>query len=299
MDPATLLPDADRTRRFPAGIAVSGIALVTDSASDLSLTVAEEQQIRVVPLTVRFGENELVDREELTPTQFWARCASSSVLPETAAPAPGAFRAAFDQAAERGYEGVVCVTLSSALSATYQAAMAAAGDSPLPVRVIDSRSITMGQGLITLAGAEMAARGATLEDVAGAVERLVGQTRVYGALATLENLRKGGRIGPAAAVFGSLLSIKPIIELRGGVVEGESKQRTRRRSLEYLADKVRQHGRLDRLAVVHGNAPDLDDFLHLLGPVVGERPPLVCELGPVIGTHAGPGAIGVTFVVAE
>lgn len=278
---------------------MTGIALVTDSASDLPLKLAEERQIHVVPLTIRFGDNELVDREELNPTDFWARCASSAVLPETAAPSPGAFRAAFEQAAERDREGVVCVTLSSALSATYQAAMTAAADSPLPVRVIDSRSITMGQGLITLAGAELAAKGATLEEVAGLIERIAGQIRLYGALATLDNLRKGGRIGPAAAVFGSLLSIKPIIELRGGVVEGESKQRTRRRSLEYLADKVRQHPRLQRLAVVHGCAPDLDDFLHLVGPIVGEMPFLVCELGPVIGTHAGPGAIGVTFQVAE
>lgn len=275
------------------------IALVTDSASDLPLELADEEHIHVVPLTIRFGDDELVDRIELSPTEFWARCASSPVLPETAAPAPGAFRAAFDQAAERGHEAVVCITLSSSLSATYQAAAAAAADSPLPVRVIDSRSITMGQGLITLAAAELATRGATLEEVAGMAERLVAQTRVYGALATLENLRKGGRIGPAAAVFGSLLSIKPIIELRGGVVEGESRQRTRRRSLEYLADKVRQHGKLQRLAVVHGNASDLDDFLHLLGPIAGEWPFLVCELGPVIGTHAGPGAVGVTFQVAD
>ncbi|MBO0894314.1 MAG: DegV family protein [Acidimicrobiales bacterium] len=278
---------------------MSGVALVTDSASDLPLKLAEERQIDVVPLTIRFGDHELVDRVELSPTEFWARCASSAVLPETAAPAPGVFRAAFDQAAERDHEGVVCITLSSALSATYQSAAAAAAESPLPVRVVDSRSITMGQGLITLAGAELAARGAPLDEVAGAVERLVGQTRVYGALATLENLRKGGRIGPAAAVFGSMLSIKPIIELRGGVVEGESRQRTRRKSLEYLAEKVRRHGELQRLAVVHGNAPDLDDFLRLLGPIVGERPFLVCELGPVIGTHAGPGAIGVTFQVAD
>jgi DegV family protein with EDD domain len=277
---------------------VTGIALVTDSASDLPLDLAEQHQIQVVPLTIRFGESELVDREELTPAQFWARCASSAVLPETAAPAPGAFMTAFDRAAEQGHEGVVCVTLSSALSATHQAAVAAAADSPLPVRVVDSRSITMGQGLLALAGAELAAKGARLDEVAGVVERLAGRTRIYGALATLENLRKGGRIGPAAAVFGSLLSIKPIIELRDGVVEGESKQRTRRRSLEYLATKVREYGRPQRLAVVHGSAPDLEDFLDLLDSIAGEQPCLICELGPVIGTHAGPGAIGVTFQVA-
>jgi DegV family protein with EDD domain len=277
---------------------LTGIALVTDSASDLPLELAEQHQIQVVPLTIRFGETELVDREELTPAQFWARCASSAVLPETAAPAPGAFRTVFERAAERGHEGVVCVTLSAALSATYQAALAAAADSPVPVRVVDSRSITLGQGLMALAGAELAADGATLDEVAGVVERLAGRTRIYGALATLENLRKGGRIGPAAAAFGSLLSIKPIIELRDGVVEGESKQRTRRRSLEYVANKVHEYGEPERLAVVHGSAPDLEDFLHLLGPIVGERPCLICELGPVIGTHAGPGAIGVAFHVA-
>lgn len=273
------------------------VQLVTDSASDLPPGLALEHGIRVVPLTIRFGETELVDREQLTPAEFWSRCASSPVLPETAAPSPGAFRAAFDQAAEQGREGVVCVTLSSALSATHQAALAAASESPLPVRVVDSRSLTMGQGLMTLAGAELAATGATLDEVTETVEGLRGQTRVYGALATLENLRKGGRIGPAAAVFGSLLSIKPIIELRHGVVEGESRQRTRRRSLEYLVDKVREHGRPRRLAVVHGSAPDLEEFLHLLGPTVDQEPLLVCELGPVIGTHAGPGTIGVTFQV--
>jgi DegV family protein with EDD domain len=284
--------------RFPTDPAVTGIALVTDSASDLPLELADQHQIQVVPLTIRFGESELVDREELTPAEFWARCASSPVLPETAAPAPGAFRTAFDRAAEQGYKGVVCVTLSSGLSATYQAALAAAADSRLPVRVVDSRSITMGQGLMALTGAELAAKGATLDEVANVVESLARRTRIYGALNTLENLRKGGRIGPAAAVFGSLLSIKPIIELRDGVVEGESKQRTRRRSLEYLANKVHEYGHPQRLAVVHGSAPDLDDFLHLLGPIVGEQPCLICELGPVIGTHAGPGAIGVAFHIA-
>jgi DegV family protein with EDD domain len=274
---------------------MSDVQLVTDSASDLPHEVAMEHGIAVVPLTVRFGETELVDREQLTPSQFWVRCAASAVLPETAAPPPGAFRTVFEQAAMQGRSGVLCVTLSSALSATYQAAVTAAAGSPLPVRVVDSRSITMGEGLMVMAGAELAAKGAALDEVSRTVKELVERTRVYGALATLDNLRRGGRIGPAAAVFGSLLSIKPIIEVRRGMVEGESKQRTRRRSLEYLAAKVRQHGRPQRLAVVHGNASDLGEFLDLLGPGPDGRPPLVCELGPVIGTHAGPGAIGVTF----
>lgn len=276
------------------------IAVVTDSASDLPAAVAKELGIIVVPLTIRFGEEELVDRRDLTPRQFWERCQRSPTLPETAAPSAGAFQAAFDQAAAAGAGGAVCITLSSALSATYQAARAAARAAAptLPVRVIDSRSITMGEGLMVIAGARMAAAGKALDDVAGAVDDLVGRTRVYGALATLDNLRKGGRIGAAAAMFGSLLSFKPIITVVDGAVEAESRQRTRARSLRYLVDKLHHHGPVEHLGIVHGEAPDVDELVALAARAVPGADIVVSDLGPVIGTHAGPGAIGLTFQVA-
>lgn len=274
------------------------IAVVTDSASDLPAAVAEELGIIVVPLTVRFGEEELVDRRDLTPRQFWERCQHSPTLPETAAPSAGAFQAAFEQAAAAGAGGAVCITLSSALSATYQAAREAARAAALPVRVVDSRSITMGEGLMVMEGARMAAAGKALDDVAGAVDDLVGRTRVYGALATLDNLRKGGRIGAAAAVFGSLLSFKPIITVVDGAVEAESRQRTRARSLRYLVEKLQHHGPVERLGIVHGEAPDVDELVALATRAVPGADIVVSDLGPVIGTHAGPGAIGLTFQVA-
>lgn len=278
---------------------MAGIQVVTDSACDLPERLASEQGIAIVPLTIRFGDEELVDRRDLTPEQFWRRCAASDVLPETAAPAPGSFRDAFLRAAEAGREGVVCVTLSAALSATYQSAVAGAdaASSRIPVRVIDSRSVTMGQGLVALGANQMATEGKGLDDVAGTAEDLVGRTRMYGALGDLEYLRKGGRIGGAAALLGSLLSIKPIIELRDGVVEAESKQRTRSRSLHYLVEKVRQHGAIENLAVLHGEAADLDEFLSLLAAVYPRDDIIVADIGAVIGTHAGPGTVGVTFQV--
>ena len=121
---------------------------------------------------------------------------------------------------------------------------------------------------------------------------------MLGALDTMENLRRGGRIGSAKALFGSLLSIKPIIEIRDGVVEAESRQRTRTRSLEYLADKVTQAGPLEGLAVAHAAAPDLDVFLEMLAGTFPPEDIIVSYIGPVIGTHAGPGCIGVCYRLA-
>jgi len=278
---------------------VTGVGVITDSACDLPPELTDEQGIDVVPLTIRFGEEELLDRRDLTPQDFWARCARTPRLPETAAPSPGAFQEAYDRAAGAGATGLVCVTLSSALSATYQSAVTAAQAvaDRIPVRVVDSRSVSIGLGLMALTAARMAREGKALDDVAGAADDLVGRTRVFGALDTLENLKRGGRIGGAEAFLGSLLSIKPIIEVRDGVVESESRQRTRGRSLQYLVGKVREAGELENLAVMHARAPDVDQLLDLLGAAYPRDRILVGEIGPVIGTHAGPGCIGVAFHV--
>lgn len=278
---------------------MGGIRVVCDSACDLPPAMATAHDIDVVPLTIRFGDEELVDRRDLSAREFWDRMASSAVLPETAAPSPGAFEEAFRGAAADGADGVVCVTLSSALSATYQSADVAARAvaDTIAVRVVDSRAVTMGEGLMVLAAAEVAALGKGLDDVAGAVEDLVGRTRTFAALDTLDNLRKGGRIGGARAFLGSMLSIKPVIEVADGKVEAESRQRTRARALRYLAEKVGQFPRVEDLAVMHGGAPDVDQLLDLLAPLYPRDEILVGEVGPVIGAHAGPRVVGVTFHV--
>lgn len=277
------------------------IKVVTDSGCDLPQELADEFDIEIVPLSIRFGEESLVDRRDLSPQEFWARVAGSPVLPETAAPSPGAFEEAFRRAGAAGAEGVVCVSLSSALSATFQAAQlgARAVEGVVPVRVVDSRTVSMGQGLVALAAARMAKQGKGIDDCAGAAEDVIPRTRTYAALDTLENLKKGGRIGSAQALLGSMLSIKPIIEVADGKVEPESKQRTRSKSLRYLADKVRQFPRVEDLAVVHGDAPDCDELLDQLGAVYPRDEIIVSQVGAVIGTHAGPRVVGVTFHVPK
>lgn len=278
---------------------MSAVRVIADTASDLSDTVAAEHGIGLVPLTVRFGAEELVDRRDLSPAEFWARLATSSVLPETAAPSPGDFEEAFRRVAGEGATGVVCVTISAALSATYDAARLAAesvGD-VIPVRVVDSRAVSMAEGTVAITAAELAGAGKSLDDVAAGAEAMVPRTRTFAALDTLENLRKGGRIGAAQALLGSMLSIKPIIEVAGGKVEPESKQRTRGRSLRYLAEKVRLAAPVEHLTVMHGGAPDVDTLLDLLADLCPRDQIAVADVGAVIGTHAGPRVIGVTFTV--
>ncbi|MGH9178025.1 MAG: DegV family protein [Acidimicrobiales bacterium] len=280
---------------------MAGIRIVSDTASDLPPDLAARHGIELVPLTVRFGSEELVDRRDLSAADFWARVATSPVLPETAAPSPGAFEAAYRAAADAGADGVVCVTISSTLSATYEAARLGAeavGDA-IPVRVVDSRAVSMAEGTVALVAARLAAEGHDLDGVVKGAEEVVPRTRTYAALDTLENLRKGGRIGAAQAFLGSMLSIKPIIEVAGGKVEPESKQRTRGRSLRYLADKVRQSAPVENLCVLHGQAPDLDEMLELLSGTCPREQILVGDVGPVIGTHAGPRVMGVTFTVSQ
>ncbi|MDP1819415.1 MAG: DegV family protein [Acidimicrobiales bacterium] len=274
------------------------VRIVTDSSCDLTDDEVAAHGIEVVPLTIRFGSEELEDRTDLTAKEFYDKLASSSVLPETAAPAPGRFEAAFRRQAEAGADAVVCINLSSGLSATMQsarnAATAVAGD--LDVRVIDSRSITSGLGTQVLLAAEAAAGGASADEVQALVEGLVGRTHVLGALDTLDNLKKGGRIGGAQALLGSLLSIKPIVDISSGEVEEAGKARTRRRALEVLRSKVRERGAVEHLCVTHGFAPDVEDMLALLADEHPREQIRVVHIGPVIGTHGGPRVMGVTWL---
>jgi DegV family protein with EDD domain len=274
------------------------VAIVTDSACDLPHDLATTLGIEVVPLTIRFGADEFVDRVELSPAEFWAKCQASPTLPETAAPAPGQFEAAYRRAAERGAAGVVVVNLSGALSATMQSAQLAARAvaADIDVRVIDSRSVTLGQGMIAVDLARRAARGARLDELVATGNDLARRGRVWGALDTLENLRKGGRIGNARALLGAVLSIKPIIEIRDGAVEEGGKQRTRSKAHAFLIDKVASYGPITNLAVLHADCPDIDAFVAQLAKVYPDDI-IVGDIGPVIGAHAGRGTIGVAFSV--
>jgi DegV family protein with EDD domain len=275
-----------------------GVHLVTDSACDLTDELVKEHNVIVVPLTIRFGDEELEDRRQLSPAEFWQRCAASKELPETAAPAPGAFQAAYQQAVDEGADAVLCLTISSMVSATYASAKTAADAfTAKPVRVVDTYSLTMGQGLLVIAAAEDAAAGASLEDIVTATEDRSARSRLYGVIGGLEHLQRGGRIGGARALVGSLLNIKPVIQLKDGEVAEESKQRTRARALAYMTAKVAADAPVERIAVADGACEDFTHVLESMKDIATEHPLLPVDLGPVVGTHAGPNTVGVCYIV--
>jgi DegV family protein with EDD domain len=273
-----------------------GVRVVTDSACDLPDDLIERHAIEVVPLTIRFGNEELIDRKELTTDEFWRRLADSDVLPETSAPSAGAFEGTFRRLIEDGATGIICVNLSSKLSATMQSAQVAAQavQADCPVVVIDSLMVSMGLGSLCLTAAQRAADGDSLDSIVANVTDRRNRSKLYGALDTLEFLKKGGRVGNARALLGTMLAIKPVLEVRDGVVEEAGKVRTRSKALRLLVERVKE-GPFENLAVLHGNAPDLDELLDLLEPLADRDQIVVGQIGPVIGTHAGPRVIGVTF----
>jgi DegV family protein with EDD domain len=276
------------------------IRVVTASASDLPESFARSLDVDVVSLTIRFGDEEFVDRVELTPEAFWAKCKVSKTLPETAAPSPGAFQAAYERAKADGFDGVVVLTLSSLLSATYQSAALAAEavEGSIDVKVVDTLNVSMGEGLLVIEAAELAKTGASIDEIVAHTEQLMKRSGVVATLDTLDHLIKGGRIGGARALLGQVLSIKPLIELKGGVVAEAGRQRTRAKALAAVANTAASHAPLRRLALINGGASDVETLEALVRDIKTEYPIVITDIGPVVGTHGGPRIIGLTWIEA-
>jgi DegV family protein with EDD domain len=277
------------------GTTKARVRVVTDSGADLDRAVAAQHGVSIVHLDVRLGGFEPETTSTWSPEEFWERSADIAELPETSAPSPGEFKEAFSALADEGAEGIVCITLSSKLSATYQAAVIGAESvtDRIRVRVVDSLFATMAEGLIVLDAVAAAETGGDVEAVAAAAIASTASMQLFGALDSLDNLRKGGRLGSAQALLGGLLDIKPVLQIRDGVLELESRPRTRSRSFERLASKVREAGDIERLAVVHAAASDIDSFVELLSASFPRDRISIGWLGPVIGTHVGRGTVAV------
>jgi DegV family protein with EDD domain len=253
--------------------------------------------IEVVPLTIRFGHDEYVDRVELSTDEFWKKLETAPTLPETAAPSVGAFEEAFRNLHDAGADGIVCVNLSAALSATMQSAQVAAKalDGLCPIEIIDSASASMGIGILALHAARRAAEGADVATIAREVTERRERQSLYAMLDTLEFLKRGGRIGGAQALLGSMLSIKPIVTVVNGAVEQAGKVRTRSKALNFILDRV-PTSNVESVCVLHSGAVDVDEFMAALQPKVPGAEIVAGTIGPVVGVHVGPGAMGVTWI---
>jgi fatty acid kinase fatty acid binding subunit len=275
-----------------------GVYIVSDSSCDLEHAQTDSLNIEIVPLSIRFGSEEFIDREDLSVEDFYMRMANSDDLPQTACPSPGAFEQAFRNAGQAGADAVVCLNISSALSNTFQSAQTATSTfgGTIPVHVIDSRTVSSGLGTLVLEAARAAAGAADARSVLRRVDHLIPRTHVLAVLNTLENLKKGGRIGGAKAMVGSILSIKPLIDISGGTVQEAGRARTRKRAMEWMYERLRAAGAIEHVAVMHSGAPDIDTFLDLIAPHFPREVLRVGTMGAVIGTHGGPQMIGVSWI---
>ena len=277
------------------------VGIVTDSTCDIEPSHLVELGVEMVPLTVHFGEEHFRDWIDLHPADFYAKLTSSSVLPTTSQPSPANFTTAYARLAERGADEIVTVTLSAALSGTYESAMLAAKDAPVPVRVVDGRRASLGTGLITLAAVEARDAGLDGAAVEARATEVARSSRLFFLLDTLEYLVKGGRAGKATGLAASLLNIKPVLEVNSdGIIEPFKKVRGRSQAVaalaQHVAEDARLRGRL-RVALLHagieGEAEELESALQVAGADIE----IVTRgvIGAVIGTYTGPGAVGVAY----
>jgi fatty acid kinase fatty acid binding subunit len=279
------------------------IRVVTDSTADIPAEMAEKLGITVVPAYVVFGSETYQDGVDLTKQQFYARLSASRVIPTTAAPPIGTYEEAFGRLAKETDE-IVSLQLVGRLSALYGVALIAAQNvsqvTGIRIEVVDTGQVTMGYGWMAIAAAEAARRGEKLEEIVRLVEGMRPRARVLAMLDTLEYVHRGGRVNWATAMIGTLLRVKPIIEVKLGQVDLVERTRTTERSLERLLERIEALGGLERAIVLHANAPSLAERLaERLKAIYPEWEMLIAPAGVTIATHAGPGAVGVALITAE
>ena len=278
----------------------SRVAIVTDSTADLPLELSRARGITVVPLTLMLDGESLLDGVDITPQQFYRRLVGAKTHPTTSQPSPGRFAKAYESLLAN-HDAVVSIHISEKLSGTYASAVQAAQMiDPARVHVLDSQVVSMSLGLLTLAASQMAERGESAHAIVDAVTAIRSHVQTYFSVATLEFLRRGGRIGNASALLGSVLQVKPVLCIRDGVVTPLERVRTFDRALDRVAALTREIDRGQGVCVIVGHAGaegDAERLSRTLEPVAETL--MVQPLGPVVGAHAGPGVVGVGCYPAD
>jgi len=273
------------------------VAVVTDSASNLPREVIAEHGIHVVPMILKFGEEVLYDGVDLDVQDFYRRLVDEQVPASTSAPSAGDYRDVFERALADA-DVTVCVTVASFLSVSHEAAVQAAASFGERVRVVDSGSASLGEGLAVLEAARAASDGAGADQVAARAADVASRTAFVATIDTFEFLRRGGRVNALMAYAATTLNIKPVFAVRGGKVEQLGRPRTRARALDRIVEEVRRgagHGR-PRIGVAHANcAEEAAALAERLRAEFDPKETLVSAFTPLMGAHTGPGVLGVAF----
>jgi DegV family protein with EDD domain len=280
----------------------SRVAIVTDSTADLPPDIRERRGITMVPLNVHFGDEAFRDQVDLTSEQFMERLSAAEKLPTTSQPSTGLFEQTFRELAQN-HEEIVCVLLSSHLSGTVQSAQIAADAvaDDIRVEVLDSLNGTLGCGYQVIHAADLASQGVDANVIAACLKMQHSRYHVIFFVETLEHLRRGGRIGKAASLVGSMLKLKPLLRVDEGVVVPFERTRTRRKAINALVDFAENLSGIQRIAALHNTTPDdAQALIDRVGQLAtGDSIVQTAVIGPVLSTHIGPGALGLAIEVAQ
>jgi DegV family protein with EDD domain len=284
---------------------VSQVQIVTDSLADIPEAIAKELDIAVVPCLVHFGEQSFRDKVDLTADEFYKRLSESSVNPTTSQASPGAFVEVYRQLSEKT-DQIYSIHAVSSLTGMYNSARLAAdafrATDPLNIQieVVDSQQVSMAEGWLAILAARAARYGADLDEIKALVQDAIPRTHIIAMLDTLDYVVRGGRLGKGSALIGTLLNVKPILSIVNGQVHPVEKVRTQKRAIERLADIALGSGPIQELAVIHAAAPQMAQELRdYFATTWFEEQLIVGETGPVIGTHTGPGAVGVAWITGK
>ena len=277
------------------------VRIVTDSTCDLPRALVEAHGITVVPLTVFFGDDALLDGVDISAEEFYERLTSSPELPRTSQPSAELFRAAYEELGANGDE-IVSIHISSKLSGTLNAASVAREEvaHSVHIDIIDSYNVSLGLGLVVIEAARSAQAGGTLEEVVATARRLKDRVTVHVSLDTLEYLQRGGRIGRARSFLGSILSVKPILHVEDGEVAPFERVRTRTKATARIFEIASGQGRAKEMFVASGgNEAEARALLERLRAVLPHTDLLLGTLGPAVGVYTGPGALGIAALERE
>lgn len=278
------------------------LAIITDTDASLPRALAAQYGIRQVPIVIQFGPQSLLTDDDIDDRELFARIDRDGKLPTTSAPSPGQFVSAFQAAFDDGADQVICFNVSSAISATYAAAVNARNLLPdRDITVIDTQSLSLGQGFMAIAAAEAAQAGASKEECIARAQDVGQRTHVFAALSTLKYLAMSGRVGAIAAGMAGLLNIKPILTIRAGKLEMLEKVRTQKKAwarILELADGLIAGQAVEQLAIVHVAAPEAAREFEKMLRVTLNCPPeiTIAELTPGLSVHTGSGLVGLAFV---
>jgi DegV family protein with EDD domain len=273
------------------------VQVVTDSTADLPAELINELGITVVPLYVRFGETVYRDRVEISEDEFYKRLLRDSIHPTTSQPTPQDFAEVYQKLSSKA-DGIISIHISEKLSGTYNSASQGKNlvENGCPIEVVDSKTTSMALGLIAMAASTMAASGKSLQQITEDIRQIISSVQLFVIFDTLKYLAKGGRIGKAKSLLGSVLSVKPMLTIKDGEFLPVSQFRSRPKGIDKLFSYAKDSNNMEEMAIIHSTTPDeAQSLAERINSTLHPKQIRIARLGPVLGVHGGPGVLAVAF----